>query len=709
MKKKTVTISLGILFSLLLLSFAGFRYFKYREYVNNSPYDVILSDIKSDSATVSWKTKKELPSYLRIGESEKEWGSENLERFHRVVLRGLKPQSRYTFKISDGEGRVWEEVLIKNSSNLEQYLVEDFVFNTKEEEEEIALPLAEEVKGLPNEIVYVVVQGDGKREIRSVLTNRFGGGVIDLGGIVEQGDSFEVEDIKYLSNLSSVSNNSVFASDINCNQKVPAQSIDGLTKEQFADLATRWTASRGKHHALECFNDVIYRAKREGVDPAFALTIWLNESGASNYTHNSSLMGMIEDFGIHGQGSAPPQDFNAQIEYFLKLKFEYNCPGLSFWEAWGNMYRWGSCNTDDPVKRQVGIDYYKAIESVYGLVTNGRKLPSQVVGLPKSQEGNQDTSGGQWSAPSGPLCCALKISNQEKFRGDYENNAQGKSCSEVWQSGRPLFGGVLEYSVEIKGRVENACEVEYEGVCCQLPSDIKWYPKESCQSPIPSASTFQECKELVDNKACFFRDAKYQWLSKSIGEDFLKDVNTQSACEARNSISVYKIVLKKGVNFVGFDFSPLHQTSPMLASVLLSKNSSIELVGDFEAYDWKSLVKRSADLPFAGNDFSLVQSKGYLIVSSADIVLEVDGWRDSSSTYAQPSQGWNLVGGSLYTNARSASGLISKLEKSSIDIDTVATWSYELGRFQYRREESNESIYGEDFTLQSAQGIFIRK
>lgn len=146
------------------------------------------------------------------------------------------------------------------------------------------------------------------------------------------------------------------------------------------------------------------------------------------------------------------ENFSKQLDYFLSLNHSFSCEGLSGWEAWGNMYRWGNCNENDPVKRQVGIDYYKGVETVYGWVTNGRKLPDKVTGLAvsgKNENSDSDT------ATEGSLCCALKIDNDDRFQGDYENSAGGKSCEQVWEVGRNVYGGKLEYSVELKRKRKN--------------------------------------------------------------------------------------------------------------------------------------------------------------------------------------------------------------------------------------------------------------
>ena len=672
-KKKFFMLLLVSLLFLSLSFFGIYRYIQYREYIKASPYDILVSDVSADSVTISWKTDIDTPTFIKLGESEKLWGNEKYTRFHSVRLSGLKESSKYSFSISDGR-EVWEEIG-DISSELSKYILDDLSFTTSAPKEEVSLPEVRELNVLPNEYVYVSLYNKDTGEysdVKSYTANRFGGIAVDINSFNISGDNLEILDIGYFTaqrNNSAKESIDVYAAEINCNQDVSKQTINGINKEQFADLATRWVAGRGKHYALECFNDVVYRAKKKGVDPAFALTIWLNESGASNYTQNASLSGLVEDFGIHGLSSVPVQNFNKQIEHFLTLSHNYTCKGLTSWEAWGNIYKWGSCNENDPVKRQQGIDYYKGIEQVYEWVTDGRKLPAKVTGLPVSG-GDEDSGGGE--SEEGSLCCALKIDNREAFRGDYENGMEGKTCDDVWKVGRTVYGGKIEYSVEIKNKNKSACEVDYTGVCCELANDVKWYPKSLCSKTVPNIKTSKECNGL------------------------------------KKDLSVYKITLQKGINFVGFDFTPSYKNTEMYASNLIEIYPDILLIGNFEGYEWKDLIKKSEKLPFAGSDFYFEQNKGYLIVSSEAVTIELDGWKDSTLKYSELNNGWNLVGGTLYTKSNKASSLIQSLSTENISVDTVGVWSTELGRFNYRREEES-NIYGEDITLKSNEGIFLKK
>ena len=678
-KKNILLLSISILL-LCSLAFGIYKYIQHKEYVFASPYDVLISDIYHNSVTISWKTDTYTPSYIKLGENEKLWGNEEKVKSHRIKISGLKELSSYKFSITDGK-KEWN-ISKSNTFDLERFVLNEFSFSTTEFKNEISLPSVEELSVQPYELVYLVLKnGEQYSTVRSFTANRYGGIAINTDMFDFDNNEYEILNIKYetsqkISSKGLVS--SIYAADspINCNKNAPSQSIDGKSREEFADLATRWVGGAGKHYALECYNDVVLRAKNAGVDPAFVLTIWLHESGASNYTKFPG----VQDFGINF-GGVPSENFEKQITAFLNLKHDATCSNLPcYWEAWGNMYRTGSCNEGNAARRQVGIDYYKQIERQYGYVTNGRSLPNH----PLIAKQNQNTGCSATPSPSpspspsptpspapntSGLCCALKLDNQEKFQGDFEDNTGTKTCDQIWKIGRNVYDGKIQYSVAIPNKSRQSCETKYEG-------------------------------------ACFLRDGQYKWLPKILGKDSLQGVSTYAQCQSKNSTSLYKISLHKGVNFVGFDFTPSYELATMLASDLIKSNSNILLVGNFNEYEWKDLIKQSQSIPFAGNDFELKQNKGYLIITDKDITLELSGWKDDSLQYDKYTTGWNLVGGTHYTKSSVASSLVDTLAQSNILVDTVAVWNTQTAMFNYRRKESTQ-IYGEDFSLKENEGIFL--
>lgn len=148
--------------------------------------------------------------------------------------------------------------------------------------------------------------------------------------------------------------------DVNCNQNAPEANVPGIiSKEAFVSLAQR-LITEGETNAEACYNDVIAKARSRGINPAYALVVWLLESNASNYGAS------VEDFGIH---LADVRGFNDQIERFfgtVTSGLYTSCAGNSFWkdkmEATLYMYRTGNCvksgNTD-------GAFYYTAVKDFF--------------------------------------------------------------------------------------------------------------------------------------------------------------------------------------------------------------------------------------------------------------------------------------------------------------------------------------------------------
>lgn len=115
----------------------------------------------------------------------------------------------------------------------------------------------------------------------------------------------------------------------------------GTFKSHFIGLADGWTTSCAgpdNNLAEECYNYVASEAKKAGVNPAFALTMWLEESGASNYCY---LGETAQDMGINLSNLY--QDIVGQLEIFLNMAQEKKCSGVAgFFEpmhAWLSRFR----------------------------------------------------------------------------------------------------------------------------------------------------------------------------------------------------------------------------------------------------------------------------------------------------------------------------------------------------------------------------------
>lgn len=156
-----------------------------------------------------------------------------------------------------------------------------------------------------------------------------------------------------------------------CNQDVPDQSLPNvLSKEDMYALALRNVEGQEGNQVLECYNDTVSQSKSQGIDPAFALTIWLRESNSSNY--NISIL----DFGYNDPSAI---GFQAQIEGFFRTVKSPGyracaCDRSKNWshpmEGFLTVYFTGYCK-----KSVEGTDYYSATNGFYGWLTGGKHLP----------------------------------------------------------------------------------------------------------------------------------------------------------------------------------------------------------------------------------------------------------------------------------------------------------------------------------------------
>lgn len=152
-----------------------------------------------------------------------------------------------------------------------------------------------------------------------------------------------------------------------CKEDVPDSAVPakylGSFKSNFISLANGWTADcpgPDNNLAEECYNYVVTESAAKGLNPAFTLTIWLNESGASNYCHGGST---TQDFGINI--ASLYQNIVGQLNKFLELpaafKYCLNVPGwIEPMHAFLSRFQSsaGACNPNDPVATQ----YYRDVK-----------------------------------------------------------------------------------------------------------------------------------------------------------------------------------------------------------------------------------------------------------------------------------------------------------------------------------------------------------
>ena len=150
-----------------------------------------------------------------------------------------------------------------------------------------------------------------------------------------------------------------------CKQDVPDSAVPskylGAFKSNFINLANTWSEKcPGPQNNLAegCYNYVVTESMAKGINPAFTLTIWLNESDASNYCDGGDN---TQDFGINVPSLY--QNLSGQLTRFLEQPAAYQyCKSVQGWiepmHAFLSRFQssQGACNPNDSVATQYYID-----------------------------------------------------------------------------------------------------------------------------------------------------------------------------------------------------------------------------------------------------------------------------------------------------------------------------------------------------------------
>jgi hypothetical protein len=146
--------------------------------------------------------------------------------------------------------------------------------------------------------------------------------------------------------------------------------VDTGMKVHFVQLANRWCGGAGENLANECYNYVVTKSIEAGINPAVSLAVWLNETGAGNYT---CVGPKARDFGINEPTIT--SNLSAQLKRFLDLPFRgiyQNCgfkSCFSYQECLEPMHtflgRLKNPGEDTCGINQEGTSYYEAIKGRY--------------------------------------------------------------------------------------------------------------------------------------------------------------------------------------------------------------------------------------------------------------------------------------------------------------------------------------------------------
>jgi len=177
---------------------------------------------------------------------------------------------------------------------------------------------------------------------------------------------------------------------INCDVNAPAPDpsknnilpIENL----IAVLDQKFYTSYSEEHVRLCYNDLINRAIAKDIDPAFMMTIWLEESGASDYT----AYGNVADFGCVGNSNFPRQNFDRQATCMSILPGSYqsykSCrvpPSELTVEKFLQIFSGGTQACTDN-NYGTNPQFPSQVKRVYGWVSNGAQLNDNCI-LPSTR------------------------------------------------------------------------------------------------------------------------------------------------------------------------------------------------------------------------------------------------------------------------------------------------------------------------------------
>ena len=475
------------------------------------------------------------------------------------------------------------------------------------------------------------------------------------------------------------------AQEVNCDE-ITYSGVDSAVKSSASSVQTALTRNALDTQYQKCYQDVYCEAQKAGVNPRWALSIWMNESNASSY----SLSGA--DFGAVAYSHE--YNFQSQLGSFLSLSHDpcncgSGCTKEEYYCCWANNYYYGTkSKTCDDVSKA----YIQSVSFYYFLTVN-RFVPSDfdtlLAQLPKpiKSSGNNNINCGptnpievyqnngeipdddndntQEDTNTGGICCALKTSNKDDFTGDYEDT-ENRTCSQIWQEGKTVYGGTLQYSVALPNVDDRSnCEKTWPGVCCENSGELEWVPSNTCSNKADEYDTYNEC------------------------------------INAGGRDTTIQLELTKGFNFVGINASD--SNNPLLASEILN-NSSVILVAGFEHGQWNKIMYKESN-EIKGSDFELTKGNGYLITTTSDLKLSYLG--KSLINYDWGTEtGWKLVSGKSLEPYNYTKSVV--LSFDDVDITQVGIWNHKLGRFDYYIYDLQGDEYGDSIRINNDQAIFVK-
>lgn len=684
--------------------------------LKEKPSDIVVANISTVDAQIYWKANLESIQKLTFKEASdtglyKEVTQSIIpedilskKRVHFTTLSNLKPNTKYVFRI-ESDNKVWDE---------------DFSFKTRAVADEVALPNI--ITGEESDRALILIDVEGEKYIQN--TQYHGTWALDTKGKDFTSSTYAnyITGKELQSRLLSLMSLPVHAqTGANCKTGVGVNVSTSPSKAKVVDILNRWVASCPKGgYPDECYEDVSCRALKYGINPAFAITIWSNESGGSNYANVSN----VEDFGIHGLASVPVANFDKQIEHFLKniAKPSYIATACtwdpSFEQAynptldkniimWGARFLTGGCTTSSHFER--GYAYMTQLNEIYGWYTNkSLSWPFTTTSQPNACSyasattnttyNSCNSKGSPTTPPSTPPITTPSGTSVRKWLPVTGIGNDGKTISPEVNLECKDFGWntyctcIWKYNIKPG---ENTKDAQIGQVCTV---DGRVITPQTTPSPEPEPEPEPEPKAC-----CLFNDALEFLEEKDCQGLILENIPARDCKEQYSRINILK-----GVNFLQ---APLvvNSNEVQIATareIIDYSNGNILAVSLFRNDMWEKIVK-SEEGQLKGNDFTLKPGEVYLVIALNDIEISLKSINMEVEIELAKLVGWNLIPTSQFKNTSSSSTRIL-LDTEYSYIKQIAIWNNEQNIFDYTIRDNSGEVYGDTIPLSQQQGLFIK-
>lgn len=687
-----------------------------RNIQKQQPIQIVVANTTPTTTQIYWKANKDHIYTLSYKQETstlpfKESSDSNIyqdnlssRNVYKVELKNLSPNTKYTFRIKTKDN-TWA----------------GYTFTTKQISDEIHIPDIVTGKSSPQRLILVNIENT-----TLMLDTQYHG----TFAFDSNGQQYNIQDYadytfqeQLTARLKTLLKGPVYAeSGANCKTGIIMDASNyPPNKLQTVDILSRFKQScPGGSYASQCYEDVYCKSVEAGIDPAFTMAIWAHESGGSNYAGFPDQQ--IEDFGIHGSSTTPPEDFTAQIEHFLKYVAKESYIKSCTYEGdplsqWGAKYKLGKCSTEESLIE--GKKYVDAIKTVYAWFTNGSKqltwpfkiasitnlcdyssavTNSQYNNCDSSVSKNQNQPGSQSNSNGTNTSTNTNTNNSNTQTNTNTNtNTNTQTPTQTTQQGTK-DGSRDEMIVSNKDRY---C-LDADG--CQCLYDMSGQNAGYRMNIDRGYTCTPDKKSIKTIPVCCQKDST---LSMKMPYECTGQIKTDIP-ESQCNTGTITYTFEEGINFVtAANIQNPNEVPINTAKGLIQySNYQVIAVGRFANSTWEDIVKYENGT-INGKDFNLEPGQIYLVIASSPYSVTAQGTNVQNTAKLSDMIGWNLIPASILTNSNTTSAQILQ-NNAEASLQQIAQWKKDSGKFLYTIKDSNNQIYGEEITISSQDPLFIR-